>query len=160
MTVLTRESVRLALNVVLARGEASTDHDLLASYGLDDINLAALVANGWLKGPTWAELTSGSLPESQRRYTLTASGREWLRRDPVSAVMRPFVETGMRTMQLKAFLREHRGDRQQVTDAHAQGWVTVHYAGDLKETNLDDYAFRHSADFTVIVTTQGRRAIG
>lgn len=161
MTTLTMPQ-RAALNVAykLEPKGASANH--LAAYpGVDLDVIYELVGRALLNGPDREDLRSGRMEDP--RFYITPRGEAVRSADPLNQVLTTVFTSLARKLRLDwASQAVEAGDgRRVVAGAIDSGLLTLHFAGDDRETRrCGDYEFRHGRDFYVKTTHKARDVLG
>jgi hypothetical protein len=168
-----------AINSAHARHGAGANY-LMAHPGVDYDVIYQLVDAGYLTGPHRFALVYGLEPDAPDAVTynkhqsccveayrkqgeaffyfhLTANGRQWLANDPMTGLLRAAFDARRRGLRLDEAVR--LSDEDTVRRAWDDGLLTLHHAGDLRETTFSGsgtrvaylrYVFRHAGDFTLL----------
>lgn len=120
------------------------------AYQVPDATLSALVAGGYLTGPTAADLRrpEGLATEAGYCYHATPETRAWVNADPLSQMCRDLDRAGrFHCIKLERVAADYGRDL--VQTAYGAGLLEVCYGGDHRETTLTEDTFRHRGDYVV-----------
>lgn len=97
------------------------------------------------------------------KLRLTSAGKIWVKDDPTNRLLRLIDRVG--TLRLSRAVREAGEDARIIILDHVQqGYLTLHYAGDLRETQFNShdgrYEFQFADDFRLLSTAKIRTVLG
>jgi hypothetical protein len=151
------------LNVIHRNRELRADKalEILPGYGPDVVDDLARTGHIVARTAMGRDDDIRATPTSSWKtlyLQLTPRGNVWVVTDPWNRLLAQVVER--RPMSLAD---ADAADEQMVRQAWDDGYVTLHYAGDLRETKFSGdgrYEFRHARDFVLMATSKARHALG